>query len=87
MILNAKVIPNSKRFLICFNKEKDEFKVHLKSKPENNKANNELVKELKKICKCEVKILNGANSRNKVIGLDCNAAVLNSLKLNSNSVE
>jgi len=87
MIINAKVIPNSKGFGICFDSEKDLFKIHLKSRPENGKANLELVKVLRKLCNCEVRILKGKTSKSKVIDLDCSAAVLNSLKLNSNFLE
>ncbi|MEK6972749.1 MAG: DUF167 domain-containing protein [archaeon] len=87
MIINAKVIPNSKGFGICFDSDKDLFKIHLKSRPEEGKANLELVKELRKLCNCEVRILKGKTSKNKAIGLDCTADMLNSLKLNSNSLE
>ena len=46
-----------------------EYFVKLKSAPENNKANLELVKVLKKYFKKEIKIKSGFSSRNKVIEL------------------
>lgn len=45
----------------------DEFKVFLKSVPENNKANLELLKVLKKYFKKEVKIKSGFSSRKKSV--------------------
>ena len=49
---------------------KDDFYiVSLKSAPENNKANLELIKVLKKYFGREVKIKSGFTSRNKVVEL------------------
>ena len=45
----------------------DEYKVFLKRSPENNKANEELVKMLSKHFKRKVTILRGKTSRNKII--------------------
>ncbi len=49
----------------------EQFKVYLKSNPENNKANIELLKFLKKEFKVkEVKIISGKTSRKKLIKLE-----------------
>jgi len=45
----------------------NEFKVFLKSVPENNKANLELEKILSKYFKKQVKILRGKTSKKKVV--------------------
>jgi len=68
MILKIKVKPNSKKQEI---KEKpDFFLVSLKSPPENNLANLELIKLLSKhfnLVSKKIKILKGKTSRNKII--------------------
>jgi len=43
------------------------LKVNLKSQPENNKANLELVKVLSKYFKKKVKIVKGFTSKNKIV--------------------
>lgn len=45
----------------------DTYVVYLKSPPEDNKANVELVKLLHKYFKAEVKIKTGLTSKNKII--------------------
>ena len=45
----------------------EEYVVKLKSPPENNKANLELVKVLKKYFKKEIKIKSGFTSRKKIV--------------------
>lgn len=67
MIIEVTVVPNSKKFEIV---KKDKIKIFLKSKAENNKANLELLKELKKKFKCKVFILSGALSKNKKLFFD-----------------
>ena len=68
MKLKIKVKPNSKEQGI--EKKEDYYLVKLKSAPENNKANVELLKLLKKYFKSDVKIKSGFSSRNKIIELD-----------------
>ena len=66
MIINVKVKPNSgKQEVERISSE--EYKVYVKSKAENNKANLEVVKLLEKHFKMDVKILRGKISRNKVV--------------------
>ncbi|MEA3329136.1 MAG: DUF167 domain-containing protein [Nanoarchaeota archaeon] len=69
MIIKVKVHPTSGRQEIT-KKSKDEFEVYLKSKTENNKANIELIKILKKYFGKEVKIKSGKTSRRKIIELN-----------------
>ena len=65
MIVEVTVVPKSGKFS-C--KLKDgKLRVHLKSPPEENKANIELLKELKKLLACEVRLVSGQKSRHKKI--------------------
>lgn len=64
MILNIKVKPNSTHQNIKKISE-TEYNIALKSNPENNKANLELIKLLKKYFKKPVKIKSGFTSKNK----------------------
>jgi len=45
----------------------EEYKVFLKSLPEDNKANLELIKILSRALKKEVKIIKGKKSRRKIV--------------------
>ncbi len=66
MLINVKVKPNSGKQEV----EKlslEEYKVYLKSRAENNKANLELVRLLEKYFKGEVKIIRGKTSHKKII--------------------
>jgi len=68
MKIKVKVKPNSGRQEIV--KEGDKYLVYLKSCPENNKANVELVKLLKKYFSRPVKIKSGLSSRKKIIEIE-----------------
>ncbi|MEK6830344.1 MAG: DUF167 domain-containing protein [Nanoarchaeota archaeon] len=63
IIIKIKVKPNSSKQEVI--KEDGGYIVHLKSRPENNKANLELVKLLKKHFGKTVTIKSGLTSRNK----------------------
>ena len=65
--MKIKVKPNSGKQSI--EKKGDLYLVNLKSAPENNKANLELVKLLKKYFKKDIKIKSGFTSRNKFVEL------------------
>lgn len=68
MRIEIRVVPNSGRFLI---RRKDgEVRIFLKSKAESNKANIELLKELRKMLKKEVMLVSGAKSRKKILEID-----------------
>lgn len=60
-VFKARIRPNSDKFSI----EGDIIRV--KTKPENNQANIEIIKELHKITGKEVKIIKGLKSKNKTI--------------------
>jgi len=65
MIIKVKVNPNSKKQEIV--KDDKEYVVYVKSAPENNKANLELIKLLKKYFGREIEIKSGFTSRKKRI--------------------
>jgi len=73
MNITVRVVPNSKRFKVsAVDKEQNnvEFVIHTKSKAEEDKANLEIIKKLKKILKRNVSIINGLKSRKKIIYID-----------------
>ena len=69
MIIQVKVYPHSGREEVVKINEK-EYKVYLKKPAEDNKANIELVKLLKRHFKKEVKIVKGLTSRNKIVEIE-----------------
>jgi len=69
MILKVKIKPNSKKQEIEKISE-TEYKINLKSFPENNKANIELLKLLKKYFKGKyqnINIIKGLKSKDKIV--------------------
>ena len=67
IIINVKVKPKSGKFCIKKDVEKDIYVVNLKSVPENNEANTELIKNLSRLLKKDVFILRGHKSKRKKI--------------------
>jgi uncharacterized protein YggU (UPF0235/DUF167 family) len=65
MLIKAKIKANQPSFSV---KEGAVWQICLKSKPEKNKANQELVNELSKLYG-RVRIVSGFNSRDKVLEL------------------
>lgn len=63
MIAEVSVVPKSRKFSISV--KEDRVKIFLKSPAEHNKANLELVKELSKLLKADVRIISGFKSRCK----------------------
>ncbi|MBS3125941.1 DUF167 domain-containing protein [Candidatus Woesearchaeota archaeon] len=62
--------PNKpKTELISADPGKNTYLIHLKARPENNKANIELLKFLKKHFRKEVSIVSGFTSKKKIIEL------------------
>ena len=62
------VKPNSKENrIIDFNKENNIYRINIKAKAEDNKANFELIKFLSKSLKKKVRIVSGFKSREKVV--------------------
>ena len=69
MNIYLKVKPNSNNQEIKKISENEYF-VHLKNRAEDNKANIELLKLLKRYFKKEIKIIRGLKSRDKIIQLN-----------------
>ncbi|MBS3086851.1 DUF167 domain-containing protein [Candidatus Pacearchaeota archaeon] len=65
MMIKVKVKPSSGKQSI--EKKGGFYLINVKSKPENNKANIEVIKLLERYFKKPVKIKSGLTSRNKVI--------------------
>jgi len=65
MLLEITVVPKSGRFEVV--PKEGRVKVFLKSAPEKNKANMELLKEMKRLLKAEVRIVSGLTSKRKVL--------------------
>lgn len=62
------VKPNSKENkIIEFNKDSNTYKIQIKAKPEDNKANIELIKFLSKELKKKVRIASGFRSKEKIV--------------------
>ena len=62
------VKPNSKNNKIeGFDKERNAYRVCVKAKPQENKANIEIIKFLSKLLKKKVKISSGLKSKEKII--------------------
>ncbi|MBI2652937.1 DUF167 domain-containing protein [Candidatus Woesearchaeota archaeon] len=62
------VKPNAKESKVeGFDKEKDAFRISIKAKPEDNRANIEIIKFLSKLLKKRIKIISGFKSREKII--------------------
>lgn len=64
-LLEVRVIPNSSRTEL--KEENGKLKLYLKSVPEKNKANSELVKFFKKNLGLKIEIISGKRSRGKVL--------------------
>jgi uncharacterized protein (TIGR00251 family) len=66
--LQVHIIPNSSKNEIAgWDNEKKELKIRINAPPDKNKANIELIKFLKRELKCQVEIIKGFKSRNKII--------------------
>ena len=65
LIIQVKVKPNSPKFKI--EKKNGDIIIYCKSLPEDNKANREIIKELKKLTNQEVKIIKGLTLKKKSI--------------------
>ena len=70
MILKIKVKPNSEKQEIE-KIDEENYKISLKSKPEDNKANIELINLLKKHFGKDIKIIKGLRNRNKIVEVKC----------------
>ena len=77
MMLEIFVIPNSKKFKI--ENKKGRIKIYVKSEPENNMANHELIKELSRLTGKPVQLLSGVRSKLKRIEVDLTLAEFSSI--------
>lgn len=64
-LIKVKVIPNSSRMEL--KEENGKLKLYLKSVPEKDKANSELLKFFKKKFNLKVEIVSGKKSRDKIL--------------------
>lgn len=85
MIIEAKVTPGSKRFSIIM--EGDLLRIHLKSNPERNKANIELVNELSSLIGKPIRLVSGITSRKKLLDMDIEKEELQSLIAKRNALK
>jgi uncharacterized protein (TIGR00251 family) len=65
LILSVRVKPGSGRFSLT--ERGDDAVLELASPPREGQANQELVRELSRLLRCEVRILSGLRSRRKLI--------------------
>lgn len=69
-ILNAIIFTGKKEFKVEFDKEKEFILIKTTQQPEKNKANKEILKELKKIFKSDIEIVSGIKSKEKKIKIN-----------------
>lgn len=69
MMVNVYVKPNAKSFKIEL--KNDKWIIHVPKKPEKGKVNAYLKNKLYKKFKCNVRIIKGFKSRNKIIEIEC----------------
>lgn len=70
MKISIKLHPNSSQEKIKEITKDKEYEVWIKEKPINGKANEELVRVLKKYFKKQVEIISGFTSRKKIVEID-----------------
>jgi uncharacterized protein (TIGR00251 family) len=68
--INAKVLTKKRQFSAVFDKEKDLLIIQATEKPQDNKANKEIIKGLKKLLKTEITIVSGLKNNEKRIQID-----------------
>ena len=79
MKIQVRIVPNAKAFKL--EQRNDGWKIYLKEKAEENKANLALLKRLRKLLKREVRLIAGAKARNKVLEIEgTEEKVLNALR-------
>ena len=68
MRISARVVPNAKQFRI--ERAAQGWKIYVKEKAEDNKANIALLKGLRKLLGMEIALVSGAKSREKVLEIE-----------------
>ncbi|MFA5125622.1 MAG: DUF167 domain-containing protein [archaeon] len=87
-IINAKILTGKQKFSVVFNKEKNLLIVEATEKPENNKANKEILKKLKKYFKADIEIVSGLKSKEKTIKVALpENKVMKKLETQANSIK
>lgn len=71
MRIEVTVVPKAGSFRVE-RKQDGSLKVYLRSAPESNKANIELVKEMRRLLKAEVRLVSGLTSRHKTLDVMLN---------------
>ena len=67
-IIKVIVKSNSKENKIeGFDKDRNAYRISIKARPENNKANIETIKFLSKLLKKKIRIVSGLKSREKIV--------------------
>ena len=66
-ILHLKVSTGKKLFQLNWKENEKVLYVEIKSNPEKGQANKEIVKELKKFFKSEIRIVSGFKSKKKIV--------------------
>jgi uncharacterized protein len=66
-VVKISVSTGKTKFKIILDKIEKILLIDVKSKPEKDKANKEIIKELKKFFKSEVKIISGFKNKKKII--------------------
>jgi uncharacterized protein (TIGR00251 family) len=69
-ILKAKVSTGKKDFRLALDKDNDILIVEATKLPDKNKANKEIIKEIKKILGAETTIVSGFTSKEKLIKIN-----------------
>ena len=59
-----------KNEIVKFDKERQAYRVNIKEKAEDNKANIEIIKFFSKLLKKKVKIIKGLRSKEKIIKIE-----------------
>ncbi len=67
MKISVKLHPNSSQEKIVEIEKNKKYEVWIKEKPIDGKANEELIKMLKKYLKKDIKMTSGFSSRNKIL--------------------
>lgn len=70
MLLNLDVKPKSNQEKMVWDKEKHILYVWTRSVPENGKANEKIIKKLKKLFRYKVSIVKGNKSHHKVVEIE-----------------
>lgn len=66
-IIKAKISTGNQKFNVAINKENESLIVNATKRPEKNKVNTEIIKELTKKLKADIEIVSGFKNKEKVL--------------------